>query len=98
VKYLQITNLALLALGLTLTVVVSVECLIYAVYRNADVGVGRQLPSLLEFTAVLAAFSLASLLAWIGHRARWRLRWITQVLPILGIVGAIAALVSLRGA
>jgi hypothetical protein len=97
VKYLQITNLALLALGLTLTLVVAVECLIYAVYLGADPLISRQLPMLLEFTAVLGAFSLASFLAYAGHRGQWKLRWLTQLLPILGIAGTIATLVSLRG-
>jgi peptidoglycan/LPS O-acetylase OafA/YrhL len=96
VKYLQIANLALLALGITLTVVVAVECLIYAVYLDASPSIGRQLPLLLEFNAVLGAFSLGAFLAYAGHRAHWKARWITQVLPVLGLAGAIATLVTLR--
>ncbi len=96
-KYLQIANLALLALGLTLTVVVAVECLIYAIYLNADPMINRQLPDLLAFTAVLGAFSFMSFLAFAGHRARWRARWVTQLLPLLGLAGSIATLVALRG-
>jgi len=97
VKYLQIANLALLALGLTLTIVVAVECLIYAIYLNADPMINRQLPELLVFTAVLGAFSFASFLAFAGHRAHWRVRWLTQLLPLFGLAGSVAALVALRG-
>ncbi|HZP12619.1 MAG TPA: hypothetical protein VFB36_09380 [Nevskiaceae bacterium] len=96
-KYLQIANLALLALGLTLTVVVAVECLIYAIYLDADPMINRQLPELLGFTVVLGAFSFASFLAFAGHRAHWRARWVTQLLPLAGLVGSIATLVALRG-
>jgi len=96
VKYLQITNLALLALGLTLTIVLAVESLLYAIYLGADPIVARQLPDVLELTALLAVFSLAALIAFFGHRLNKPWRWPAQALPILAAAGVIASLVAMR--
>ena len=95
-KYLQITNLALLALGLTLTLVLAVESLIYTVYLGADPLVARQLPLLLELTALLGVFSGASLAAYVGHRLHKVWRWPAQVLPLIAGVAVIAGLAQVR--
>lgn len=83
-KYLQIFNLALLALGITLALVLGVESLIYALYLHADPLVGRQLPLLLRMTAVMCGFAGASLVAYHGHRRRRAWRWPAQALPLIG--------------
>ena len=95
-KYLQITNLALLALGLVLTIVLAVESLIYTIYLGADPIVGRQLPKVLQMTAVLGAFSAAALLAYVGHRGQRSWRWVAQTLPVIAGAGVILSLVGLR--
>jgi hypothetical protein len=97
VKYLQITNLALLALGLVLTIILAVECLIYAIYLDADPVVRRQLPMLLQFTAVLGGFTITALLAFLGHRWRKVWRWPAQLLPALGLAAALGSLYQLQG-
>lgn len=96
-KYLQITNLALLALGVTLTLVLGVESLIYAVYLGADPLVARQLPLVLELTALLGVFSGAALIAWLGHRAQKFWRWPAQALPLIAAAVVIADLARMRG-
>jgi FtsH-binding integral membrane protein len=96
VKYLQITNLVLLALGLVLTLVLSVVCLLYSVHLDADPVVRRQLPLVLQFTALLGVFSLASFLAYFGHRRDKAWRWIAQLLPVLAAAGLIVSLIGMR--
>lgn len=95
-KYLQITNLALLALGTTLMTVLAVECLIYAIYLDADPIVRRQLPFVLELTVLLGVFSAAALVAYVGHRKHSGWRWPAQALPLLAGAGVIASVVSVR--
>ena len=94
-KYLQITNLVLLALGLTLTLVLAVESLLYAIYLGADPIVARQVPAGLELTALLGVFSLAALVAYFGHRLHKAWRWPAQALPILAAGGVIASIVAM---
>lgn len=95
-KYLQILNLTLLALGVTFAVVLAVESLIYALYLNADPALRRQLPMLLQLTGMSCALALASTLTYFAHRRGWRLRWPAQVLPLLAVAGAVAMLAELR--
>ena len=95
-KYLQILNLTLLALGVTLATVLAVESLIYAVYLGADPLVGRQLPMVLRFTVVFCVFSVASLLAYLGHRGRHGWRWPAQLLPLAAMILVVLTLEQLR--
>lgn len=95
-KYLQILNLSLLALGVTLAVVLAVESLIYAVYLGADPVINRQLPLVLRFTEVFCIFSVASLLAWLGHRGHHPWRWPAQLLPFAAMIAVLLTLQQLR--
>lgn len=95
-KYLQILNLALLALGLTLAVVLAVEALIYSLYLAEAPRLARDLPLLLNFTAVFAALSAASAGAYFGHRRKAIWRWPAQVLPLLAIAGVFAVLGQIK--
>ncbi len=95
-KYLQITNLALMALGATLMTVLAVECLIYAVYLDADPIVRRQLPFVIELTVLLGVFAAAALIAYVGHRRHSAWRWPAQALPVVAGAGVIASLVLVR--
>ena len=95
-KYLQILNLSLLALGITLAVVLAVESLIYAVYLGADPVIGRQLPQVLRFTLIFCIFSVASLLAWLGHRSHRPWRWPAQLLPFAAMIAVLLALRQLQ--
>ena len=94
-KYLQILNLTLLALGTTLAVVLAVESLIYTLYLDAAPQVRRQLPLLLRLTATLCGFSIASLLAYLGHRRQALWRWPAQVLPAMAMAAVVLMLTQL---
>ena len=95
-KYLQIGNLALLALGVTLTVVLAVECLLYLPYVHSDPIAGQQLPMVMRFTVVFAILTTASALAYWGHRGRRMWRWPAQLLPPLAVIVVLVTLAQLR--
>lgn len=95
-RYLQIFNLVLLALGLILTIVLAVECLLYAIYLGADPLVGRQLPAVIRMTFAFAALSAAAALAYFGHRGMRVWRWPAQLLPLLALAAAVLMLSQLR--
>ena len=96
VRYLQILNMALAALGITLAVVLAVESFIYAWYLGADPLVRRQLPLLLELTAVFAVFTAAALLAFFAQRRQYAWRWPAQLLPFFALAAVAATLAQLR--
>lgn len=95
-KYLQILNLGLAALGFTFTLILAVECLIYAVYLGDDPVIAAQLPALLRFTAAFAALALGAGLAWWSQRRRWSWRWGAQLLPLLALSGTYLLVQDLR--
>lgn len=95
-KYLQILNLTLLALGLTLAVVLAVEAFIYSLYLADAPRLARDLPLLLKFTAAFTALAVASALAYFGHRRQAFWRWPAQILPALAIVAAVAVLSQIK--
>jgi hypothetical protein len=96
VRVLQIANLAMLALGLVLTIVLGVVCLLYAVHLDADPIVRRQLPLVLQFTGLLGVFAFTAFLAYAGHRGQKAWRWGAQVLPLLAAAGVVASLIGMR--
>jgi len=96
VKYLQILNATLLALGVTLTVVLGVVCLQFWVYWDQSVSLRGQMPFLLQTTAGCVALAAGAALAFAAQRRSWPGRWIVQGLPGLAVAGILLLLTSLR--
>jgi hypothetical protein len=97
VKYLQILNLAVLALGAALALVMAVVCLLYGVHLDTEPRLRQEFTGLLTLTAGFAGFGAAGALAFFGHRGRWMLRWPLQALPLAPLAGILLFLLGLRG-
>jgi len=96
VKYLQILNATLLALGVTLSVVLGVVCLQFLVYWDQSASLRAQMPFLLQVTAGCVALAAGAAVAFAAQRRSWPGRWLVQGLPGLAIAGILLLLVSLR--
>lgn len=96
-KYLQILNLAVLALGAALSLVLAVVCLLYGVHLDLQPRLRSDLIGLLILTGWFAGFGMAGALAFFGHRGRWLLRWPLQALPLAPFAGILLFLLGLKG-
>lgn len=95
-KYLQILNAVMLALGASLAVCMGVVCFLYGVHLDTEPQLRAAMPRLYELTAVFAAMALASLAAFEAQRRRWLLRWLAQLLPVLPIFGLAIFIARMR--
>lgn len=96
-KYLQILNATLLALGASLALCMGVVCFLYGVHLDAEPQLRAEMPRLYALTAVFAALGLAGLIAFEAQRRRWLLRWPAQLLPFLPIAGLALFIARMRG-
>lgn len=96
-KYLQILNAALCALGAAMGVILAVVCILYGVHLDSEPRLRAQMPLLLAGTAGFLALGLAGGLAFAAQRGNWGGRWLLQALPGAPVVGLVAFLMTLRG-
>lgn len=96
-KYLQILNAVMLALGASLALCMAVVCLQYLWYLPSEPQLADEMPKLYGVTAVFAAMGGAGLVAFLAHRKRWALRWLAQALPVLPLLGLAMYVARLRG-
>lgn len=92
-KQLQILNAVLAATGAAIGLILAVVCVLYAAYLDAAPKIRAELPLLLAATGAFLGLMAAGLLAFLGHRRHWGLRWGLQALPPLCLAG-IATLLS----
>ena len=95
-RYLQIANAAVLALGLAMGVILLVVCLMYLAHVGGEPQLRGDLPALYLVTGLFFGFGLAGGAAFFGHRRRWTGRWLLQALPLLPAAGLGLFLLSLR--
>lgn len=95
-KYLQILNLVMAALGSTLAIVLGVVGLLYVVHLGADPVVAAQLPAVLRFAAAFGALATGAALAWWSQRRLLAWRWLAQTLPLLALSGTWLLIQDLR--
>lgn len=96
-KYLQILNGALAALGAALGTVLAVVCLMYAVHLDSAPRLRDDMPMLLAATGAFVALGAVALGAFVGHRRSWRLRWALQALPFAALASLALIAAQLRG-
>lgn len=92
-KYLQILNGALAAMGAALGTVMGVVCLMYAAHLEGEPRLRADLPMLLAATGLFLGLGLVAGAALMAHRRAWAGRWLVQALPLLAI-GLLAVLVG----
>lgn len=86
-KSLQIMNAVLAATGAAIGLVLAVVCAIYWAHLDAAPKIRAELPLLVAATGVFLALMAGGLLAFVGHRRQWPLRWGLQALPPLSLAG-----------
>jgi hypothetical protein len=86
-RYLQILNAVMLALGGALAVCMGVVCLLYGIYLDSEPQLRAEMPRLYAVTVAFAGMGLAGLAAFEAQRRRWLLRWLAQLLPVLPMIG-----------
>ena len=96
-KYLQIFNATMLALGAALAICMGVVCLQYAWYLDTEPQLRDHMPRLYAVTGAFAGLGLAGLLAFLAQRRGWMLRWFAQLLPVLPLVGLALIVARMRG-
>lgn len=96
-KYLQIANAAVLALGLAMGLILGVVCVLYGANAAEHPQLRGDLPRLFLVTGLFFALGLAAGAAFFGHRRRWPARWLAQALPLAPIAGLLLFLDGLRG-
>ncbi|HUS24062.1 MAG TPA: hypothetical protein VM369_03865 [Candidatus Binatia bacterium] len=95
-KYLQLLNAALAALGAALGAVLAVVCVLYWVYLDLDPKLPAQLPQLVMAAALCAALGVAGLGAFLAQRRGWSARWLLQFAPLGAIAGLVLFFLRLR--
>lgn len=95
-KYLQILNAVMLALGLSVGLCMGVVCLLYGVHLDAEPRLHAEMPRLYGVTAAFTALGVAGLVAFVAQRRRWLLRWLAQLLPVLPIAGMAVVIEQMR--
>ncbi|MBI2383472.1 MAG: hypothetical protein HYV18_05320 [Gammaproteobacteria bacterium] len=95
-KYLQILNAVVAAVGASFTVVLGVVCLIYAVYLGEVPRLARELPMLLAMTAGFAALGAFGWLAFQGQRRGRPWAWAMEGAVLLDVAGLAALVMQLR--
>jgi hypothetical protein len=96
-KYLQILNAVLAALGAAIGVVLAVVCIFYWVYLDLDPKLPAQMPQLLTASVVFSALAAAGLVAFLAHRRQWSGRWLLQLAPLAPLIGIAVFFSKLRG-
>lgn len=96
-KYLQIVNAALLALGAVMALVLAVVSLLYGAHLEEAPRLRADLPRLLELTGWFLLLAAASGATFFGHRRRWPGRWLLQGTPLVALAAVILFFVRLRG-
>jgi hypothetical protein len=84
-KYLQILNAVLGALGASMGVVLAVVCLFYWIYLDLDPALRGQMPPLMLATGAFTLLALAGIGAFAAHRRDWAGRWLLQLGPLLSL-------------
>jgi peptidoglycan/LPS O-acetylase OafA/YrhL len=84
-KYLQILNAVLGALGASMGIVLAVVCIFYWVYLDLDPTLRGQVPPLMFATAAFALLAMAGVGAFVAHRRGWTARWLLQLGPVLSL-------------
>lgn len=95
-KYLQILNASLWALGASLAICMGVVCLQYLVYLDSEPQLRASLPRLYAVTGAFAALGFAGFVAFMAHRRQWLLRWPAQFLVFLPMLALAFVVVKLR--
>lgn len=95
-KYLQITNAAVLAMGLVMGTILAVVCVLYLSHAGNEPQLRDDLPRLFLVTGLFLALGLAAGVAFLGHRRQWPGRWLFQALPLAPIAGLGLFLMGLR--
>jgi len=96
VKYLQITNAAVLAFGLSMGTILAVVCVLYGVHVGSEPQLRGDLPNLFALTGLFLGLGLAGGVAFLAHRRQWLGRWLLQALPLAPVAGLGLFLLSLR--
>jgi H+/Cl- antiporter ClcA len=96
VRYLQILNAVLLALGSVMGLILAVVCLLYGVHVAGEPRLADELPRLFVLTGLFAGVAGAGGLALLAHRREWMLRWPLQALPLAPLAGILMFVLSLR--
>ena len=94
-KYLQITNAAVLAFGLAMGIILAVVCLLYGVHVGSEPQLRGDLPNLFILTGLFLFLGLAGGIAFLAHRRQWPGHWLLQALPLAPVAGLGLFLVSL---
>jgi hypothetical protein len=95
-KYLQIANGAVLALGLVMGLVLGVVCVLYLANLGSHPELRAELPALLQVTGLFLGLGLAGGAAFLGQRRGWPGRWLLQAVPLAPVAGLALFLASLR--
>lgn len=95
-KYLQIANAAVLALGAAMGLILAVVCVLYGANLGTHPELRAELPALLRVTGLFLALGTAAGVAFLGQRRRWPGRWLLQALPGAPLAGLALFLVGLR--
>lgn len=95
-KYLQITNAVVLALGAAMGVILAVVCVLYGANLGEQPDLREELPRLLLVTVLFLALGAAGGLAFLGQRRGWPGRWLLQALPLAPAVGLALFVAGLR--
>lgn len=82
-NYLKLVNALLLAAAVTMTLVLGVVSLIYALYADETPRLGRELPGLLTITGVFAVYAVVTGFAFIGLLRQHWWRWLGQGAVVL---------------
>lgn len=96
-KYLQITNAAVLVFGSAMGLILAVVCLLYGAHVGHEPQLRGDLPHLFALTGLFVALGGAGGIAFLAHRRGWTGRWLLQALPLAPIAGLGVFLLSLRG-
>lgn len=95
-KYLQITNAAVLAFGLAMGLILAVVCLLYGAHVGHEPQLRSDLPRLFALTGLFLGLGGAGGVAFLAHRRQWTGRWLLQALPLAPVAGLGLFLISLR--
>lgn len=96
-KYLQIVNAAVWALGAAMALVLAVVCILYAANLDAAPQLRADLPRLLKLTGLFALFGAAGAAPFFAHRRGWPGRWLLQVAPLPALGTVVLFFLGLRG-
>lgn len=96
-RYLQILNAALLALGAAMALVLAVVCLLYGVHLEEAPQLRGDLPRLFLLTGLFVLLAGASAAVFLAHRRDWPGRWLLQVTPFVALAAVVLFFARLQG-